>query len=501
MAPPPKTQYARRGDVNIAYQVIGDGPVDLLCAPGFISHVDLYWTSPEVTHFLRRMGSFCRFIIFDKPGTGASDPVADVPTLEERVEDMKAVLDAVGSERPALLGISEGGPMSIMFAATYPDRTRSLILYGSCAKWHPEGNYAPDAREAAKANAGRLDEMLDNWGEGSMIDIFAPTLADSAALRSFFAMFERAAASPAMARGVISAARQGDVRSILPALDVPTLVLHRTGDQVIPVPLARYMGDTIPGASYVEMPGDDHTLWYGDCDLVIDEIEEFLTGARHAPEPDRILATVLFTDIVGSTERAAELGDRRWRELLEGHDQVVRAQLERFGGREVNTTGDGFLAAFEGPARAIRCAEAINEELQDLGVDVRAGVHTGECERRGDDLGGLAVHIGARVGARAQAGEVLVSNTVKELVVGSGIEFEDRGVQTLKGVPGDWRLFAVAGPGERRAVQAVDGRGEGLPEPDEHLSRADRVRIGLAKRTPGASRAAARLVTRRLAKR
>ena len=383
MAPPPKTQYARRGDVNIAYQVMGDGPVDLLCAPGFISNVDLYWTEPRVTAYLRRLATFSRLIIFDKPGTGASDPVASVPTLEERVQDMRAVLDAVGSERTTLMGISEGGPMSLLFAATYPERITRLLLYGSFAKWQPEANYVPEALEADQRLEGRFEEMLDTWGEGMMIDIFAPSIADSPVLRSAWALFERAAASPGMVRGVWEAARTVDARAVLPTIDVPTLVLHRTGDQVVPAPLGRYMGETIPGARYVELAGDDHTPWFGDSEPLLEEIEEFLTGTRQGATPDRVLATVLFTDIVGSTGRAAELGDRRWRELLEAHDEVVRGQLDRFGGREVNTTGDGFLAAFEGPARAIECAQAINQELEGLEVEVRAGIHTGECERRG----------------------------------------------------------------------------------------------------------------------
>jgi pimeloyl-ACP methyl ester carboxylesterase len=500
VAPQPKTQYARRGEVNIAYQVLGDGPVDVVCAPGFISNVDLYWTEPRVTAYLRRLASFSRLIIFDKPGTGASDPVASVPTLEERVQDMRAVMDAAGSERAVLMGISEGGPMSLLFAATYPERIKSLLLYGSFAKWQPDAGYVPEALEADEVLKEQFEEMLDSWGEGTMIDVFAPSFADSPVLRSAWALFERAAASPGMVRGVWEAARAIDARAILPTIDVPTLVLHRAGDRVVPAPLGRYMGETIPGARYVELPGDDHTPWFGDSEHLLEEIEEFLTGTRQGGAPDRVLATVLFTDIVGSTERAAGLGDRRWRELLEGHDQVVRAQLERFGGREVNTTGDGFLAAFEGPARAIDCARVINDELAGLGVDVRAGIHTGECERRGDDLGGLAVHIGARVGARAQAGEVLVSSTVKELVVGSGIAFEDRGTETLKGVPGEWHLFAVQGQDDRPLVQAVDGQGEGLPEPEGHLSRTDRLRIGLVKRSPGVSRAAARLAMRRRVK-
>jgi class 3 adenylate cyclase len=499
--PAPQTRYAKSGDVNVAYQVVGDGSIDLLFAPGFVSHVDLYWTDPLLTSFMRRLASFSRLIIFDKPGTGASDPVASVPTLEERVEEMRAVLDAAGSERAALFGISEGGPMSALFAATYPDRISTLVIYGSFAKLAPAPDYFPELQEEYDARDLRAGVMVDSWGEGRGLDIFAPSYAGSTAIRSAWALFERAASSPAMIRALVEASRQVDVRAVLPTIAVPTLVLHRTGDSVAPVQLGRYIADHIPGARYVEVPGNDHVPWLGEPAPLLDEIEEFLTGNRHAPEPDRVLATVLFTDIVGSTERAAELGDGRWRELLEAHDEIVRAQLDRFGGREVKTTGDGFLAAFDGPAKAIRCAAAINEGVQRLGIELRAGVHTGECERRGEDLAGLAVHIGARVGAKAAAGEVLVSSTVKDLVVGSGIAFEERGRETLKGVPGEWRLFAAVGRGERPAVVAVDGEGRGLPGPDEHLKRTDRARIALATRMPRASRAANRLAVRRLARR
>lgn len=492
------TQYARRGDVNVAYQVVGEGPIDLLFAPGFVSHVDLYWTDPMITSFMRRLASFSRLIIFDKPGTGASDPVARVPTLEERVEDMRAVLDAVGSERAALFGISEGGPMSALFAATYPDRITSLVVYGSFAKMDPAPDYFPETQAQHDAFLERIYGMVDRWGQGDAVDIFAPSMAASAAIRSNYALFERAAASPAMARAVVEAARQVDVRAILPAIRVPTLVLQRTDDEVTRVQHGRFIGDRIPGARYVEFPGADHVPWLGDTEPLVEEMEQFLTGTSQAPELDRVLATVLFTDIVGSTERAAEIGDGRWRELLEAHDDLVRAELEHFGGREVKSTGDGFIAAFDGPGKAIACAGAINEGVRRLGLEVRAGVHTGECERRGEDLGGMAVHIGARVGAKAQAGEVLVSSTVRELVVGSGIEFEDRGCETLKGVPGEWRLFAVRTRGEQPAVMAVGGEGQGLPEPEEHMRPTDRARISFATHLPRTSRAFNRLAIRRL---
>ncbi|MDQ3631182.1 MAG: adenylate/guanylate cyclase domain-containing protein [Actinomycetota bacterium] len=497
----PKTLYARRDDVNVAYQVVGEGPIDLLFAPGFVSHVDLYWTDPMLTSFMRRLASFSRLVIFDKPGTGASDPVARVPTLEERVEDMRAVLDAAGSERAALFGISEGGPMSALFAATYPDRITSLVVYGSFAKMDPAPDYFPETQAQHDAFVERIYGMVDRWGQGDAVDIFAPSQAGSATIRSSWALLERAAASPAMVRAVVEAARQVDVRAVLTAIRVPTLVLHRTNDSVVSVHHGRFIADRIPDARFVEFPGVDHLPWLGGTEPLLEEMEEFLTGTRQAPDLDRVLATVLFTDIVGSTERAAEIGDGRWRELLEAHDELVRAELERFGGREVKAMGDGFLAAFDGPGTAIKCAGAINEGVRRLGLDVRAGVHTGECERRGEDLGGMAVHIGARVGAKAVAGEVLVSSTVKELVVGSGIEFEDRGCETLRGVPGEWRLFAVRTRGEQPAVMAVGGEGEGLPEPDEHLRPTDRARIALAKRLPRSSRAINRLAMRRLAKR
>ncbi len=495
-----KTRYARRGDVNVAYQVVGEGPIDLLFAPGFVSHVDLYWTEPMLTSFMRRLASFSRLIIFDKPGTGASDPVAEVPTLEERVEDMRAVLDAAGSERTALFGISEGGPMSALFAATYPDRIRSLVIYGSFAKLDPAPDYFPETQEDHEAFLARIDGMVDSWGQGNLVDIIAPSIAGSGAIRSTWALYERAAASPAMVRAVMEAARQVDVRAILPAIHAPTLVVHRTDDP-IGVHHGRFIADHIPGARFVELSGEDHVPWLGDTGPILAEMEEFLTGTRQAPELDRVLATVLFTDIVGSTERAAELGDVRWGELLEAHDELVRAELGRFGGREVKATGDGFLAAFDGPGKAIACAAAISEGVQGLGLDVRAGVHTGECERRGEDLGGMAVHIGARVGAKAAPGEVLVSSTVKELVVGSGIEFEDRGCEPLRGVPGEWRLFAVRTRGQQPPVMAVGGEGEGLPQPDERLRRTDRARIALATRMPRTSRAIYRLAMRRLARR
>ncbi len=435
----PETKYAKSGDVNIAYQVVGDGPLDLVFVHGFASHVEYAWEDPSLARFLRRLASFSRLILFDKRGTGLSDRVSvtELPTLEQRMDDVRAVMDAVGAERAALLGVSEGGPMSTLFAATYPERITALAMYGAFA-----GRFfgLPASPEHVQPF---LDAMERNWGQGFGVFLFAPSVADDESCRQWWARFERLALSPGAAVALVRMNVEIDIRHVLPAIRVPTLVLHRAGDRAVSVEQGRYMAEHISGAKYVELPGDDHAPWIGDQDAILDEIEEFLTGVRPAPEPDRVLATVLFTDIVGSTKRAAELGDRRWRDLLDGYYAVAHKELGRFRGREVKTMGDGFLATFDGPARGIRCACAVSDAALALGIESRAGLHTGECEVIGDDLGGIAVHIGARVAAMADAGQVLVSSTVKDLVAGSGIRFEDRGVHALKGVPGDWQLFAV----------------------------------------------------------
>jgi len=388
--------YAKHGEVSIGYQVVGHGPVDVLMVPGFISNLDLQWTFPEINAMYRRLGSFSRFIIFDKPGTGISDPIAHVATLEERMEHVHAVLDAVGSRRAALFGFSEGGPMSVLFAATYPERVSALALYASYpGKDLGLGFATPEYAERVRSGA---QAMLEHWGEGRLLDLSMPRLADSALLRQGQGLFERAAASPVMARGMLSAARQLDVSDILPTIRVPTVVIHRTDDALVPVEAGRWMAGQIPGARFVELPGDIHAPWFGDMDAIIDEVEELVTGVRRGHDPDRALATVLFTDIVDSTRRAARLGDRAWRELLERHDALARGQVDRFRGRYVKSTGDGMLATFDGPARAIRCAQALAAATaEQLNVRLRAGVHTGECELIGEDVGGLAVHIGARV--------------------------------------------------------------------------------------------------------
>jgi pimeloyl-ACP methyl ester carboxylesterase len=437
----PETRYTKSGDIHIAYQVTGSGKLDLVWVPGFVSHLEYQWEYPASAGFIERLASFSRLIRFDKRGTGLSDRVA-APTLEQRMDDVRAVMDAVGSDRAALFGISEGGPMSCLFAATYPERTSALVLYGSYAlrSWAPDHPFGWTEEEWAV----RLDQIEREWGGPMGIDIWAPGAAGDDAFKQWWANYLRLSASPGAALAVMKMNKEIDVRPILPTVRVPTMILHRTGDRVIAIEQARYMAKHIPGARLVELPGIDHTPWFGDQGAIVDEIEEFLTGVRHHAEADRVLATVLFTDIVASTERAAAIGDRGWRALLDSYYAAVRRELARFRGREIDTAGDGMFATFDGPARAIRCASAITGAVRQLGVEVRAGLHTGECEVMGEKVGGIAVHIGARVASQAGPGEVLVSNTVKDLVAGSGIRFEDRGAHTLKGVPGEWRLFAVA---------------------------------------------------------
>ena len=437
----PRTRYVKSGEVHIAYQVLGDGPIDLLWVPGFVSHLEYDWEHPRPARFFRRLASFSRLIRFDKRGTGLSDRVA-IPTLEERMDDVRAVLDATGSSRAALIGVSEGGPMSLLYAATYPERTSALVLYGSYARraWAPDHPFGVTSERMR----GILETLEKDWGASVAMEIWSPSMLGDDAYKQWRATYLRLAASPGAAISVMRMNMEIDARHVLPAIGAPTLILHRTGDRLTPVDQARHMAKHIRCAKLVELPGEDHTPWVGDTDALLDEIEEFLTGIRHGPEPDRILATVLFTDIVGSTKRAVELGDRDWRELLAQHHAIVRRQLARFRGHEVNIAGDGFLATFDGPGRAIRCAVSICREVRSLGIDVRAGLHSGECQVEDSKVEGIAVHIGSRVAATAKPGEVLVSSTVKDLVVGSGIAFEDRGMHALKGVPGEWHLFAVA---------------------------------------------------------
>jgi class 3 adenylate cyclase len=440
----PQTRYARSGDVHIAYQVFGEGDLDLVLVPGYITHVELVWESPAAARFLEALASFARVISFDRRGSGLSDPVSEPPTLEDRMDDVRAVMDAAGSERAALIGISEGVAMSLLFAATYPERTQALVCCGGMAR----STFAPDYPWASPAEAlieGAIELVGPQWGEGASVEFAAPSQADDPEARRFFARMERATASPGMLAALVQMFLDIDVRDVVPNVQVPTLVLHRTHDLLVNIGNGRWLAEHLPNARLVELPGRDHSIWFEDPEAALGEMQEFLTGVRYAPEPERTLATVMFTDIVDSTRTAAELGDHRWREVLEGHQASVRGSLGRFGGHEIKTTGDGFLATFDGPARAIRCARSILDASGELGIRVRAGVHTGECEVMGDDIGGLAVHIAARVSSLAEPSEVLVSRTVKDLVAGSGIEFSDRGTHTLKGVPDSWQLHAVTG--------------------------------------------------------
>jgi class 3 adenylate cyclase len=439
-----ETHYADSDGISIAYQVHGDGPVELVLVPGFVSQVELLWEEPEVARFLRRLTAFSRMLVFDKRGQGLSDRLGRPPTLEESMDDLRAAIQAAGFERPAVFGVSEGGPMSALYSATYPSEVSALILFGTFARMLEAPGFPHGITDAALDRWGAV--VRRDWGKAVALDIWAPSRVGDREFERWWARLLRQGTSPAGAIALMDLYREMDVRAILPTIDVPTLVLHRSGDRMISAAQGRYLAESIPGARYLELPGDDHLPFAGDLDAILDEVEEFLVGSRGAAESERALATILFTDIVGSTEKAAELGDRGWRQLLERHDAAVRRQLSLHRGREVKTMGDGFLATFDGPARAIRCACAVQDEVAGLGIEVRAGIHTGEVELIGDDVGGMAVNIGARIGALADGGEVLVSSTVRELVVGSGLEFADRGAQTLKGAPGEWRLFAINSP-------------------------------------------------------
>ncbi len=434
-----ETRYAKSDGVNIAYQVTGDGPLDLVMVMGFISHLELDWDEPRAAHFIERLSSFSRLIRFDKRGTGLSDRPGGLPDLETRMDDVRAVMDAVGCERAALIGISEGGPMAALFAAIYPERTSALVLYGTYAKRQdPDEDYPwPVTREERIAYAGEVERT---WGGQADLGMLAPNADD--ALAEWWSTRARAAAGPGAARDLILMNSAIDVRDVLPVVQAPTLVLHRTGDRDSNVEEGRYLAERIPGARFVELEGDDHLPWV-DADQILDEVEEFLTGVRRGPGSDRVLATVLFTDVVGSTERAAELGDHAWRELIERHNAVVRGEIARHGGIVVDTAGDGVFARFDGPARAVRAASAIVAAVHGLGLEVRAGVHTGEVELAGDGVAGIAVHVGARISALAGPGEVLVSGTVKDLVAGSGLEFAERGATELRGVPGTWQVYEL----------------------------------------------------------
>ena len=439
-------RYADSDGIRIAYQVVGDGPRDLVLVHGWVSHLELLWDYPPAARAMERLASFARVIHFDKRGTGLSDPVPvhRLPTLERRMDDVRAVMDAAGSRSAVLVGHSEGGPMCALFAATFPHRTEKLVMYGCYASRVPSDDYpwapAPQERE-------RFYELLrERWGGPVDIETLAPSQAHDPELRRWWGRYLRSSASPSAVVALTQMNTQADIRAILSTITVPTLVIHRNGDHDVSIEGARYIADRIPGAKLVELPGDDHLIW-SHPDEIIDAIEEFVTGAVAAPPVDRVLTTVLFTDIVDSTVRATTLGDAAWRRLLDRHDALVRRTIGRFHGREVVTTGDGFLATFDGPARAVCCALQIADSVGALGLQVRCGVHTGEVMLRGDDIGGVAVHIGARVMEAAAAGEVLVTPTVRDLVAGSGLTFDDRGDCELRGLPRPVRLAAARNNG------------------------------------------------------
>lgn len=441
----PETRYARSGRLNIAYQVVGAGPRDLVMVPGWVSHVEFAWELPPLARFLNRLASFARLIVFDKRGTGLSDrvPNADLPGLDERMDDLRAVLDATGSKSAALFGFSEGGNLAMTFAAAKPSRVSALVTFGVFAKrvWSPDYPWAP----TPEARAMEYEQIEREWGHMMDLSRIMPSMVNDVEYVKRVATYLRRSASPGAAVTLLKMNTQIDVRHLLPIIKAPTLVMHRVGDRDASIEEARFIAARIPGARLVELPGEDHLPWIGDSDAVTDQIAEFITGARLPRDVDRVLATVLFTDIVGSTEHVAQMGDRAWRERLAEHHAMAREEIAHWRGREINTAGDGFLAVFDGPARAIRCALALHERLSRIGISIRAGLHTGEVTMADEDVSGMAVHIGARVAASAGAGETLVSGTVKDLVIGADLAFTDRGATTLKGVPGEWRLYAASG--------------------------------------------------------
>jgi class 3 adenylate cyclase/pimeloyl-ACP methyl ester carboxylesterase len=437
-----ETQYAKKGDAHIAYQIVGEGqPLDIVLVSTWFSHVEARWDLPGYVHYLQRLSAFSRLISFDKYGIGLSDPIPsrELPPLEDWMDDVSAVMDAVGIERAAIVGAGEASPMAELFAATYPERTTALVLLNATARASAAPGYdvgaPPDVQE-------RLVSMTEQtWGRGDIMAAINPSLADDPGAAEAWGRFFRLSASPSTAAAVMRMLFELDVRDVLPMIRVPTLVVHRQDNPIITVDQGRYVAEHIEGATFVAVPGADYGLAVGDIDAVIDEVEEFLTGSRPAHATDRVLATVMFTDIVDSTPRAVELGDARWRQVLEQHDELARREVTRFGGAIADFTGDGLLASFEGPARAVRCAFALRDRLRTLGLEMRAGLHTGEVERRTESIAGIGVHIAARVLALAGADEVLVSRTVRDLVTGSGLTFVDRGMHTLKGVPDQWQIL------------------------------------------------------------
>jgi class 3 adenylate cyclase/alpha-beta hydrolase superfamily lysophospholipase len=427
----PVTRYAKSGEVHIAYQVFGDGAIDLVFVPGFISHIENYWEHPDLARWLLRLGTFARVIMFDKRGTGLSDPVSEMPSLDMRMDDVRAVMDAAASKSAALLGVSEGGGLAALFAATYPERCQRLVLYGTFARF-------PISDEVLKPLIKYIDRA---WGSGVSLPVWAPSRRSDQAMQQWWGRFERLGGSPAATVAVLRMAAETDVRGVLSSIRVPTLVIHCKDDTLIPVECGRFIAQTIPGAQWIELAGQDHLFFIHE--QIGDFVEEFLTGSVSEAESHRVLATVLFTDIVGSTARAEQVGDKHWHDLLGAHHATVRRELARYRGREVKSLGDGFLATFDGPARAVRCACAIADAVRLLGIEVRCGLHTGEIETGDNDVLGIAVHIASRISASAVAGEVLVSRTVKDLVSGSGLQFSERGKHSLKGLQDPMELYAT----------------------------------------------------------
>jgi pimeloyl-ACP methyl ester carboxylesterase len=497
----PETTYASCGDLSLAYQVFGDGPIELVYAGSFVSHVELFWTMPEFDAFMQRLSTFCRIVLFDKAGVGLSDPVPKVRTLDDRAVEIEAVMDAVGFEKATLFGISEGGPAAVVFAATRPQRTRALILtgtspyYGFFNGWDDidrdpaelRARFVPDLGEKYAPSAEQIARWLEfadstrsRWGTGAALQCLVPSVTS---LRQL-AMLERMSASPGMARATLEAVMRLDIRPILPTIAAPTMIIHASGD-VVPIQGGRYLADHIPGARLLEIEGTDHAPWLTDPNMICAEIEEFLTGSHAAPlQSHRALRTVVFTDIVASTQHAVARGDDGWRAVLHRFDELTIERTQRFGGTVVKSTGDGHLSTFEGPTQAIRCAEALCSAAQTLGIEIRAGIHTGECELLDGDIGGIAVHIAARILGQAGAGEILVSRTVRDLVVGSGTAFLDRGSVELRGVPGMWQLLAVdrhgAGAGSAEAQLAATA----TPGPRSGMRASDRALAVMARRTP-----------------
>ncbi|MHC9296365.1 adenylate/guanylate cyclase domain-containing protein [Mycobacterium sp. LTG2003] len=504
-----ETSYASCGDLSLAYQVVGDGPVEFVFAGSFVSHVELFWTMPEFEAFMEHLSTFCRVLLFDKAGVGLSDPVPQVRTLDDRAAEIEAVMDAAGFGCAVICGVSEGGPAAVVFAATRPERTRALILTGTFAHlgfggWDdmdrdpaemrmrlvPElgEQYTPSVEQYARFQRfGRA--VRSEWGSGAALKGLLPS---SRSIRQL-AMFERMGASPGMARATLEAGFRIDVRPILPSITVPTLVLHARED-LVPVQGGRYMADRIPGARLLEVDGTDHVPWLSDPDVITDQIEEFLTGNHSAPsQAHRALRTVLFTDIVASTQQAAAVGDERWRAVLHRFGEITAERTERFGGTIVKSTGDGHLLTFDGPTQAIRCAEELRAEAEKVGIEIRVGIHTGECELLGSDIGGIAVHIAARILGQAGAGDILVSRTVQDLVVGSGTGFDDRGTVELRGVPGTWQLLAVDRHGARPGSAEAQLVSAPTPGPRSAMRRSDRAVAMMARRTPWILRGVAHL--------